>query len=79
MLGALAAPDSGAGEAWSIWSSGEFWMLLAAQSMAVGTVMVPWVSRYVDPVMATGRLVHPFLLTPHYVVFPGFGGFPGFL
>ena len=29
-------------------------MLLAAQSMAVGTVMVPWVSRFADPVMATG-------------------------
>jgi hypothetical protein len=29
-------------------------MLLAAQSMAVGTVMVPWVCRFADPVMATG-------------------------
>lgn len=38
----------------SIWDSGEWWMLLAAQSMAVGTVMVRWVSKYVDPVMATG-------------------------
>ncbi|BDA41355.1 WAT1-related protein At3g02690, chloroplastic [Coccomyxa sp. Obi] len=38
----------------SIWDSGEWWMLLAAQSMAIGTVMVPWVSRYADPVMATG-------------------------
>ena len=27
---------------------------LAAQSMAVGTVMVRWVSKYSDPVMATG-------------------------
>jgi len=48
---------SGAGEVvarGSIWDSGEFWMLLAAQSMAVGTVMVRWVSKYVDPVMATG-------------------------
>ncbi|CAN1851023.1 WAT1-related protein At3g02690, chloroplastic [Linum perenne] len=34
--------------------SGELWMLLAAQSMAVGTVMVRWVSKYSDPVMATG-------------------------
>ncbi|EIE25111.1 DUF6-domain-containing protein [Coccomyxa subellipsoidea C-169] len=41
-------------EASSIWDSGEWWMLLAAQSMAIGTVMVPWVSRYADPVMATG-------------------------
>jgi hypothetical protein len=29
-------------------------MLLAAQSMAVGTVMVRWVSKHVDPVVATG-------------------------
>ena len=39
--------------------SGEFWMLLAAQSMALGTVMVRWVVKYVDPVMATG--LHMFL------------------
>lgn len=26
-------------------SSGEFWMLLSAQCMAVGTVMLPWVAR----------------------------------
>ncbi|KAG0457048.1 hypothetical protein HPP92_021881 [Vanilla planifolia] len=38
----------------SIWGSGEWWMLLAAQSMAVGTVMVRWVSKYSDPIMATG-------------------------
>lgn len=29
-------------------------MLLSAQSMAIGTVMVRWVSKYADPVMATG-------------------------
>lgn len=29
-------------------------MLLAAQSMAVGTVMVRWVSKFSDPIMATG-------------------------
>jgi drug/metabolite transporter (DMT)-like permease len=39
---------------WSLWDSGEWWMLLAAQSMAVGTVMVRWVAKYCDPVMATG-------------------------
>ncbi|XP_057971120.1 WAT1-related protein At3g02690, chloroplastic isoform X6 [Malania oleifera] len=38
----------------SLWGSGEWWMLLAAQSMAIGTVMVRWVSKYSDPVMATG-------------------------
>eukprot|EP01025_Chloroclados_australasicus_P044309 TRINITY_DN4794_c0_g1_i3.p1 TRINITY_DN4794_c0_g1~~TRINITY_DN4794_c0_g1_i3.p1 ORF type:complete len:463 (-),score=46.27 TRINITY_DN4794_c0_g1_i3:451-1659(-) len=41
-------------ESSSLWQSGEFLMLLAAQSMALGTVMVPWVTRYNDPVMATG-------------------------
>lgn len=29
-------------------------MLLAAQSMAVGTVLVPWVSKKADNIMATG-------------------------
>lgn len=43
---AAAAGSVGAGGSsggWSLTSSGEFWMLLAAQSMAVGTVMVRWV------------------------------------
>ncbi|KAK9691615.1 hypothetical protein RND81_09G208000 [Saponaria officinalis] len=38
----------------SLWGSGEWLMLLSAQSMAIGTVMVRWVSKYSDPVMATG-------------------------
>ncbi|KAL3145839.1 hypothetical protein ABBQ38_015211 [Trebouxia sp. C0009 RCD-2024] len=38
----------------TLWDNGEWWMLLAAQSMALGTIMVRWVSKYVDPVMATG-------------------------
>ncbi|CAN0897363.1 WAT1-related protein At3g02690, chloroplastic [Linum grandiflorum] len=42
------------GTGFSLLGSGELWMLLAAQSMAVGTVMVRWVSKYSDPVMATG-------------------------
>ena len=33
---------------------GEWLMLLAALSMAVGTVMIAYVARYVDPVVATG-------------------------
>jgi drug/metabolite transporter (DMT)-like permease len=38
-----------------LWERGEWWMLLAAQAMAVGTVMVRGVVRLgVDPVMATG-------------------------
>lgn len=35
-------------------SGGEGLMLLAALSMAVGTVMIRFVSQYVDPVIATG-------------------------
>jgi drug/metabolite transporter (DMT)-like permease len=38
----------------SWFSGGESWMLLAALSMAVGTVMIQRVSRYTDPLMATG-------------------------
>ncbi|MCU0524323.1 MAG: EamA family transporter [Elainella sp. Prado103] len=34
--------------------NGQWLMLLAALSMAVGTVMVRYVSRYADPVVATG-------------------------
>ncbi|KAI8472016.1 MAG: Drug/Metabolite transporter superfamily [Monoraphidium minutum] len=49
---AAAAPAALSGG--SLWDSGEWWMLLAAQSMAVGTVMVRWVMRHCDPVMATG-------------------------
>lgn len=49
-----AAATAAAAAPWSLWDSGEWWMLCAAQAMAVGTVLVPWVSRYVDPVQATG-------------------------
>uniref|UniRef100_A0A7S0XEC4 EamA domain-containing protein n=1 Tax=Mantoniella antarctica TaxID=81844 RepID=A0A7S0XEC4_9CHLO len=50
-VGIVTAGVSSEGD---LWDSGEWWMLLAAQSMAVGTVMVRWVCKYVDPVMATG-------------------------
>lgn len=41
--------------AWvGISSNGQGLMLLAALSMALGTVMIRFVSRYVDPVVATG-------------------------
>jgi drug/metabolite transporter (DMT)-like permease len=33
---------------------GEWLMLLAALSMAVGTILIPYVTKYVDPVIATG-------------------------
>ncbi|WP_299490315.1 DMT family transporter [Acaryochloris sp. IP29b_bin.137] len=43
---------------WQSWlqisHSGEFLMLLAALSMAVGTVMIRQVCRYADPISATG-------------------------
>jgi drug/metabolite transporter (DMT)-like permease len=38
----------------SLFSSGEWLMLLAALSMAVGTVMIRYVTKYTDPVVATG-------------------------
>ena len=34
--------------------NGEWLMLLASLSMAVGTVMIPFISRHVDPIVATG-------------------------
>ncbi|WP_414530426.1 DMT family transporter [Nodularia chucula] len=37
-----------------LFASGEWLMLLAALSMAVGTVMIRFVCKYADPVMATG-------------------------
>jgi drug/metabolite transporter (DMT)-like permease len=46
-----------AGMSWGVdhlFQSGEWLMLLASLSMAVGTVLVRWVCRYCDPVVATG-------------------------
>jgi drug/metabolite transporter (DMT)-like permease len=37
-----------------LFENGEWLMLLASLSMAVGTVMIRFVTRYVDPVIATG-------------------------
>ncbi len=37
-----------------LFQSGEWLMLLAALSMAVGTVLIRYVTRYADPVVATG-------------------------
>ena len=52
---AAAAAAAAAAAPSSLWDSGAWWMLLAAQAMAVGTVLVPWVcARGVDPVQATG-------------------------
>lgn len=58
--GALASAPSAAAAAvdvsadGSLWENGEWWMLLAAQSMALGTIMVQWVTRKTDPVVAVG-------------------------
>jgi drug/metabolite transporter (DMT)-like permease len=38
----------------SLFDNGQWLMLMAALSMAVGTVMVRYVSRFVDPIVATG-------------------------
>ncbi|MDY7002939.1 MAG: DMT family transporter [Cyanobacteriota bacterium] len=38
----------------ALFQSGEWLMLLASLSMAVGTVLVRWVCKYNDPIMATG-------------------------
>jgi drug/metabolite transporter (DMT)-like permease len=39
---------------YSLFESGEWLMLLAALSMAVGTVLIRYVTKHADPVMATG-------------------------
>ncbi|MBF2057353.1 MAG: EamA family transporter [Cyanobacterium sp. T60_A2020_053] len=41
-------------DAQDLLNNGEWWMLLASVSMAIGTVMIPFVSRHVDAVVATG-------------------------
>ncbi len=37
-----------------LWRQGEWLMLMAALSMAVGTIMIRFVCRHVDPIVATG-------------------------
>ena len=39
---------------YGLFNNGEWLMLLAALSMAVGTVMIPYISRHANPVSATG-------------------------
>jgi drug/metabolite transporter (DMT)-like permease len=38
----------------SLFNNGQWLMLLASLSMAAGTVMIPFISRHADPVVATG-------------------------
>jgi hypothetical protein len=52
--GVAAAGGDGGG--WKLTDSGEFWMLLAAQSMAVGTVMVRWVTLLAMSCLSVGLL-----------------------
>ncbi|MEL6327724.1 MAG: EamA family transporter [Cyanobacteria bacterium J06626_23] len=47
-------PQAAGSLAESLLARGEWLMLLAALSMAVGTVMIRYVSRHADPVVATG-------------------------
>ncbi|MGL5080818.1 MAG: DMT family transporter [Microcoleaceae cyanobacterium] len=47
-------PVAFSGEIAAFFQSGEWLMLMAALSMAVGTVLVRWVCRYADPVVGTG-------------------------
>lgn len=52
---AAAAAGAGASGGGTLWDRGEWWMLLAAQAMALGTVGVRGVVALgVDPIMATG-------------------------
>lgn len=48
------SPDLGASLLHDLFQNGQWLMLMAALSMAVGTVMMGYVSRYADPVAATG-------------------------
>lgn len=59
---AESTPPPNANERWSVWDSGEWWMLLAAQAFAVGTVMMRWVSKFSDPLMVIGWVRKPCLL-----------------
>jgi drug/metabolite transporter (DMT)-like permease len=49
-----ASADITIGNWQQIFASGEWLMLLAALSMAVGTVLIRFVTRYADPIVATG-------------------------
>jgi drug/metabolite transporter (DMT)-like permease len=53
-IGSLIGGPIGADVLQQLFENGQWLMLLAALSMAVGTVMVRFVCRYVDPIVATG-------------------------
>lgn len=55
LLTLLHEPSAWQGIPWGQWwQRGELWMLLAALSMAVGTILMRPLTRYADPVVATG-------------------------
>jgi drug/metabolite transporter (DMT)-like permease len=55
LLHLLQQPQPFAAISWHNWGQrGELWMLLAALSMAVGTILMRPVARHVDPIVATG-------------------------
>ncbi|QEQ00297.1 DMT family transporter [Thermosynechococcus sp. CL-1] len=55
LLTLLHQPSAWQGIPWGQWwQRGELWMLLAALSMAVGTILMRPLARYADPVVATG-------------------------
>ncbi len=55
LLGVLGSGIFSIPNSWQhLFNSGELLMLLAALSMAVGTITIRYVCRYVDPIVATG-------------------------
>ncbi len=51
---AISSPLASQFDLTGLFTRGEWLMLLAALSMAVGTVLIPFITKYVDPVIATG-------------------------
>jgi len=50
----VASPLTSQFDLEALFNHGEWLMLLAALSMAVGTILIPFITKYVDPVVATG-------------------------
>ena len=50
----VASPLTSQFDLEALFNHGEWLMLLAALSMAVGTILIPFITKYVDPIVATG-------------------------
>lgn len=50
----VASPLTSQFDLEALFNHGEWLMLLAALSMAVGTILIPFITKHVDPVVATG-------------------------